>query len=183
MWSQDNTNQDNFVTWWNLRLTYLEMIIRSREHFLTSLRHIDAFPSFVFVFQKGVCARECWNKEETPRMNPKVLPDNWLVSLSVTRNTNESSIKAVSVLRHCSKDPEQGSFLFVGAAPCCAGPGMRGIPRGASAVGGRAGVRGPDGCQGNICSTSWLGLISRKCCHTHTGREKNWEKRGILCRV
>ena len=126
IWS--NMNQDNFVTCWNPRLTYLEMIIRFRAHFLISLRHVDAFPSFVFVFQKGVCARECWNKEETPRMNPKVLPDNWLASLSVTRNMNESSIKAVSVLRHCSKDPEQGSFLFVRAAPRCEGAGNAGCP-------------------------------------------------------
>lgn len=42
-------------------------------------------------------------------------------------------------------------------------------------MGARAGVRGPDGCQGNICSTSWQGLISRNAA-PHTGREKTERK-------
>lgn len=65
-------------------------------------------------------------------------------------------------------------FLCVGEAPrsvCIGGLGMWGVLRGTSAVGGRSGVQGPDGCQGNICSTSWLGLISRNAA-THTGWEK-----------
>lgn len=42
-------------------------------------------------------------------------------------------------------------------------------------MGDRAGVRGSDGCQGNICCTSWLGLISRNAA-THTGRKKTERK-------
>lgn len=181
----------HLMTLWNHRLTYLEMIIWSREHFFTSLHHIDAFPSFVLVFQRGVCvcvraswSQECWNKEETPRMNPEVPPDNWLLWLLTHSHTHTrvtwmtTASRRISVLCHCSRILRRRA-LSVGAAPRCEGPGMWGVPRGASAAGGRAGVRGPDGCRGNICSTSWPGLISGKAA-THTGREKTEREKGIL---
>lgn len=65
------------------------------------------------------------------------------------------------------------AFFF---PPHYEGPRMVSGPHRASAVGGRVGVQGPDGCQGNICSTSWLDLIRRNAA-THTGREKPERKR------
>ncbi len=58
----------HLMTLWNHRLTYLEMIIWSREHFFTSLHHIDAFPSFVLVFQRGVCV---WERHEVRSVETK----------------------------------------------------------------------------------------------------------------
>lgn len=57
MWSGTSQNTESSPCDRNNRLTYLEMIIWPREHFLTSLTRMNAFLSFIFVFQMGVC--EC----------------------------------------------------------------------------------------------------------------------------
>ena len=61
----------------------------------------------------------------------------------------------ISVQRHTTGGSRGGGLYFsVGAASGCEGPTMLSVLHGASAVGGRAGVQGPDGFQGNICSAS-----------------------------
>lgn len=129
---------------------------------LTSCRCISVI---CVCFSKGCACEivmkraECWNKEETPRMNPEGPSDNR--PLSRVQNVNEGRVQAAFSAVEITSPPFRGRGPSLWGGWEC---GVSCVEH--RAVGGRAGARGPDGCQGNICSTSWLGLISTVLPHT-----------------
>lgn len=158
----------------------------SRGHFLSSLHHSDAFPSFVFVLQRGVCVRErfmksgeCWNKEETPWVNPEVPSDNWLVSLTHTLTMTESSIEGHFCAASLLGDPEEGSSLSAGATPRCEGAGNAGCPAWSTGRGRQSRGTRPRWMSGQHLFGLLAGSYQQKRCHTRwTGEDR--EKRAFF---
>lgn len=162
----------HFVSRWNHPPRYLETIIWSREQFLSSLHHIDAFPSFVFVFQRGVRVREPWNQEsvETKRKHLEWTQRSCLITERyLTRGTwMKAASRRVSVL---GGDTEVGCLLLVGEAPGCEGGGNAGCPAW-NVDSGRVSRRTrPRWMSGQHLFHLLAGSYQQKCCHTHWMRK------------